>query len=78
MTFNTKSLPSAAQMRLKQYADAEPLLRAGEEGMEQREKSIPPRGKLRISEAFERLVQYRRNDGQERRGRQVAEGTRCV
>ncbi len=41
----------------KKYADAEPLLLAGYEGMKQREKTIPPPGKVRIPEAVERLVQ---------------------
>ena len=42
----------------KKYADAEPLLLAGYEGMKQREKTIPPQDKdLRLREALERLVQ---------------------
>ena len=44
-------------MGQKKYADAEPLLLAGYEGMKQREKAIPPQGKIRIPEAIERLVQ---------------------
>ena len=44
-------------MGQKKYADAEPLLLAGYEGMKQREKTIPPQGKVRIPEAIERLVQ---------------------
>jgi hypothetical protein len=40
----------------KKYADAEPLLLAGYDGMKQREKSIPPQGKVRIPEAIDRLV----------------------
>jgi hypothetical protein len=41
----------------KKYADAEPLLLAGYEGMKQREDKIPPVGKIRLTEALERLVQ---------------------
>lgn len=41
----------------QKYADAEPLLLAGYEGMKQREKTIPEQGKVRIPEAIERLVQ---------------------
>ena len=41
----------------KKYADAESLLRAGYEGMKQREKTIPPQGQVRLPEAIERLVQ---------------------
>jgi uncharacterized protein (DUF2384 family) len=38
------------------YADAEPLLLAGYERMKQREAKIPPQGKVRLTEAAERLV----------------------
>ena len=38
-------------------ADAEPLLRAGYEGMKQRAAKIPPQDKVRLPEAIERLVQ---------------------
>ena len=41
----------------KKYAEAEPLLLAGYEGMKQREEMIPPSGKIRLTEAIERLVQ---------------------
>jgi eukaryotic-like serine/threonine-protein kinase len=56
-TFNTKSQLGGALLGQKKYADAEPLLLAGYEGMKQREKTIPPQGKIRITEAIERLVQ---------------------
>ena len=39
----------------KKYAEAEPLLLAGYEGMKQREAKIPPEGKVRLTEALERL-----------------------
>ena len=56
-TFNTKSMLGGALLGQKKYAEAEPLLLAGYEGMKQREKTIPPQGKIRIPEALERLVQ---------------------
>ena len=56
-TFNTKSLLGGALVGQKKYAEAEPLLLGGYEGMKQREKTIPPQGKDRIAEAIERLVQ---------------------
>jgi tetratricopeptide (TPR) repeat protein len=56
-TFNTKSTLGGALLAQKMYADAEPLLLAGYEGMKQREAKIPPQGKIRLTEALERLVQ---------------------
>jgi hypothetical protein len=51
----------------KQYAEAEPLLLAGYEGMKQRQQQIPPPGKVRLFEAVERLVQlYEALDQQEK------------
>jgi hypothetical protein len=41
----------------KKYAEAEPLLLAGYQGMKQRQQSIPPQGKIRLPEAALRLVQ---------------------
>jgi serine/threonine protein kinase/tetratricopeptide (TPR) repeat protein len=56
-TFNSKSQLGGALLGQKKFADAEPLLLAGYEGMKQRESTIPPQGKTRLSEALERLVQ---------------------
>jgi len=56
-TFNMRSLLGAALSGQKKYAVAEPLLLTGYEGMKAREKTIPEQGKIRISEALERLVQ---------------------
>ena len=56
-TFDTRSLLGGALVGQKKYAEAEQLLRAGYEGMKQREKTIPPQGKIRLTEALERLVQ---------------------
>lgn len=41
----------------KNYADAEPLLRQGYDGMKQREGQIPSHRKVRLSEAVDRLVE---------------------
>jgi serine/threonine protein kinase len=57
VTFNTRSLLGGSLLGQKKYADAEPLLLAGYEGMKQREAKIPPQGKVRLTEALERLVQ---------------------
>src|SRR5262249_18165086 len=56
-TFNTQSMLGGALLGQQKYADAEPLLLKGYEGMKGREKTIPPQGKIRITEALERLVQ---------------------
>ena len=57
-TFNSRSMLGGALLGQKKYADAEPLLIAGYEGMKQREKTIPAEGKLRLPEALDRLVQF--------------------
>jgi tetratricopeptide (TPR) repeat protein len=55
-TFNTKSMLGEALLGQKKYADAEPLLRAGYEGMKQRAEKIPPQGRPRLVEALDRLI----------------------
>jgi WD40 repeat protein/tetratricopeptide (TPR) repeat protein len=57
MTFNSRAQLGAALLGQKKYGDAEPLLVAGYEGMKQREKTIPPQGRPRLTEAALRLVQ---------------------
>jgi hypothetical protein len=56
-TFNTRSMLGGALLGQKKYADAEPLLLQGYEGMKERETKIPAQGKIRLTEALERLVQ---------------------
>ncbi len=56
-TFNMKSMLGGALLGQKKYAEAEPLLVAGYEGMKQREKTIPPQGNTRIPEAVDRLIE---------------------
>jgi serine/threonine protein kinase len=57
VTFNTQSLLGAALLGQKKYAEAEPLLVQGYQGMKQRQARIPKEAQLRLSEALERLVQ---------------------
>jgi tetratricopeptide (TPR) repeat protein len=55
-TFNTQSMLGGALMGQRKYAEAEPLLVQGYEGMKQRAAKIPPQGRTRPAEAMERLV----------------------
>ena len=55
--FNAESLLGGSLLGQKKYADAEPLLLAGYEGLKQREEKIPAAGKSRPREALQRLVQ---------------------
>jgi eukaryotic-like serine/threonine-protein kinase len=57
MTFSAQSLLGGALLGQKKYADAEPLLLRGYEGMKQREAKIPAPSKSRLTQALERLVQ---------------------
>ena len=41
ITFHTRSLLGGALLGQKKYADAEPLLTTGYEGMKQREQTMP-------------------------------------
>jgi len=57
-TFDAKSLLGAALLgQKKNYAEAEPLLLAGNEGMRLREAKIPEPYKIRLIEDLQRLVQ---------------------
>ena len=58
-TFNTRRLLGSALLGQKKYADAEPLLLKGYEGMKEREKSIPKSGAAakRIPEALDALIE---------------------
>ena len=58
----------------ERFADAEPLLLTGYEGMKQREKTIPQQSKLRLPEAARAPDATLRRDRQEGRGLKVAEG----
>jgi serine/threonine protein kinase len=56
-TFNTKSLLGGSLLGQQHYADAEPLLLAGYEGMKQRATTIPKESQVRLADAAQRLVQ---------------------
>jgi hypothetical protein len=55
-TFNTKSMLGGALLGQEKYAAAEPLLKAGYEGIKLRAARIPPQGKPRLAEALDRLI----------------------
>ncbi len=56
-TFATRSMLGGALLGQKKFADAEPLLLAGYEGMKQRERSVPPEARARLTEGAARLVE---------------------
>jgi tetratricopeptide (TPR) repeat protein len=56
-TFHGQSILGAALMGQNKYAEAEPLLLSAYEGMKKREAMIPKDGKLRLTEALDRVVQ---------------------
>jgi serine/threonine protein kinase/TolA-binding protein len=56
-TFWSRSLLGGALLGQKKYAEAEPLLLGGYEGMKVRESTIPVPERARIAEALDRLVQ---------------------
>jgi hypothetical protein len=55
-TFTTRSLLGVALLGQKKYAESEPMIVSGYEGMKAREAKIPPHGKPRQSEASEQVV----------------------
>ncbi len=55
LTFESRSLLGGSLLGQKKYAEAEPLLLSGYQGMKQREGHIPARGLVRLKDAFERL-----------------------
>src|SRR5262249_3269807 len=56
-TFNVRSVLGAALLGQKRFADAEPFLLTGYEGLKQRREKIP-RDSPRLKEALQRLVQF--------------------
>jgi hypothetical protein len=55
-TFDAKSLLGEALLEQKKYADAEPLLLSGYEGLKKHQAKIPAADKLHLTTALERLV----------------------
>jgi hypothetical protein len=56
-TFDTESALGEALLDQKKFAEAEPLLRSGYEGLRQRADAIPAQDKPRLTKAIERLVE---------------------
>jgi len=63
-TFNTRSLLGGCLLGQEKYAETEPLLVSGYQGMAQRQNQIPPEGKARLKESVERLVSLYTATGQ--------------
>jgi len=57
-TFNTQSVLGGAFLGQKRYDEAEPLFRAGYEGMARRADKIPLRDRVRVREALDRLIAF--------------------
>jgi tetratricopeptide (TPR) repeat protein len=62
-TFNARSMLGGSLLGQKKYAEAEPLLLSGYQGLKQREDKIPAAGNMRPREAFQRLVQLYEDTG---------------
>ena len=56
-TFHTTSMLGGSLLGQMKFADAEPLLLAGYDGMNQRETKIPAPDRHRLTDALGRLVQ---------------------
>jgi tetratricopeptide (TPR) repeat protein len=63
-TFNTKSMLGDSLLGQQKYAEAEPLLLIGYDGLKQREAKIPAAFKFRLAEAAERLVRLYEANGE--------------
>jgi hypothetical protein len=61
--FNAQSMLGGSLLGQKKYADAEPLLLSGYEGLKQRADQIPAAGSMRPQEALQRLVQLYEETG---------------
>jgi len=69
-TFNARSLLGGSLLGQKKYAEAEPLLLSGYEGMKAREAKILAQGKPRLAEAGERVVKLYEAWGQPEKARE--------
>ena len=56
-SFDTRPMLGGVLLRQTKYADAEPLLLKGYEGMKAREKTTPSQFTIRITEALDRLIE---------------------
>jgi tetratricopeptide (TPR) repeat protein len=64
-TYNAQALLGSALAGQKKYAEAEPLLVQGCEGMIAREATIPVQGRIYLAQALERLVQLCQAQGKQ-------------
>ena len=63
--YNSRSMLGECLLRQKKYAEAEPLLLSGYEGMKQRVKTIPITFQwIRLKEGLERLISFYEETGQ--------------
>jgi hypothetical protein len=62
-TFNARSMLGGSLLGQKKYAEAEPLLLSGYEGLKQRADKIPAAGSMRPQQALQRLVQLYEETG---------------
>jgi tetratricopeptide (TPR) repeat protein len=63
-TFYAKSMLGEALLGQEEFAEAEPLLVGGYEGLKEHEDTIPPQVKVRLAEALRRLVDFYTATGQ--------------
>jgi serine/threonine protein kinase len=80
-TFNTKSMLGQALAGQDKFSEADPLLLAGYEGLKGHEAMIPPAGKIRLTEALQRLVDFYAATGQAEKAdewRKKLEATRAA
>ena len=61
--FNCQSLLGASLARQKKFAEAEPLLLSGYEGMTRREEEIPAKDRSAVGDAGDRIVELYQNWG---------------
>ncbi len=63
-TFQTRSVLGEILLQQKKYAEAEPLLVSGYEGLKQREDKIASHSKLRVKKTLQLIVKLFRDTGQ--------------
>ena len=57
-TFNTQSMLGGALLGQEKFDEAKPLLLSGYQGMKDREATIPEPGRIRLTEACKRLIEF--------------------
>ena len=62
-SFDARSALGGGLLAQKRYAEAEPLLLSGYEGLKQRREKIPAEHKPRLKQAVERLVSFYEGTG---------------